>query len=158
MCWRSTFKANSRNSTSKYYHLWRMRRKWGISLAIAHKSSNIIYTLMNKYGSKAQNSENPLILVFWNLICSTSKIILGDNTFSTSMGWRELPEIIEYWDKKTKEIKIRKAQLPNIVHLNEDGWKANIQLRTMIAMIKQEQTNKEGIMNQFYKLNTEAYN
>ena len=44
---------------------------------------------------------------------------------------------------------IKKNRLPNIIYLNEDGWKASIQLRTMFAMIEQKNTNKEQIMNKF---------
>ena len=53
--------------------------------------------------------------------------------------------------------KIVKSQLPNIIHLNEDGWKANIQLRIMIAMINQRRTNKKEIMTKFYELYEEVY-
>lgn len=48
-------------------------------------------------------------------------------------------------------------QLPNIVHLNEDGWKAGIQLRTMFAMLSQENTNQEKIMDELYKLSASIY-
>ena len=44
-----------------------------------------------------------------------------------------------------------------MIHLNENGWKADIQLRTMITMLKQEKTNNEEIMNKFYELYTEVY-
>ena len=30
-----------------------------------------------------------------------------------------------------------------MIYLNEDGWKASIQLRTMIAMINQKNTNEK---------------
>ena len=50
-----------------------------------------------------------------------------------------------------------KGKLPNIIHLNEDGWKANIQLRIMIAMINQRRTNKKEIMEKFYELYEEVY-
>ena len=39
-----------------------------------------------------------------------------------------------------------------MVFLNVDGWKANIQLRTMFAMIAQDNTNKKEIMTKFYEL------
>ena len=43
-----------------------------------------------------------------------------------------------------------KTKLPNVVYLNEDGWKASILLKTMFAMVRQEKTNKKEIMTKFY--------
>ena len=44
--------------------------------------------------------------------------------------------------KKDKDKRTVKSRLPNIVYLNQDGWKADIQLRTMYAMVMQEKTSK----------------
>ena len=56
-----------------------------------------------------------------------------------------------------KGSRITKNRLPNMIYLNEDGWKANIQLRTMYAMINQEKTNKELIMTRMYYLHDIIY-
>ena len=47
-----------------------------------------------------------------------------------------LDSAISRW-KTFKDNQLTKRMLPNVIYLNEDGWKANIQLRTMIAMINQ---------------------
>lgn len=39
-----------------------------------------------------------------------------------------------------------------MVYLRGDGYKANIQVRTMMAMINQKDSNQSEKMTQFYKL------
>ena len=58
-------------------------------------------------------------------------------------GELNLEAVKKEWKKLISSNRIQKSKLPNIVYLNEDGWKASIQLRTMIAMIKQDNTNNE---------------
>ena len=48
---------------------------------------------------------------------------------------------MDEWKNKKGKV-VLKNKLPNIVYLSEDGWKADIQLRTMYAMVKQEKTPK----------------
>ena len=60
--------------------------------------------------------------------------------------------IVKLKENKEQKKVIRK-KLPNMICLNEDGWKACIQLRTMIAMIHQK-TNRDQIMKEFYQLNS----
>ena len=73
------------------------------------------------------------------------------------LGKIGMDQVIESYKVKTGSRKIVKNKLPNIIHLNRDGWKASIQLRTMIAMINQKNTNKEKIMTHFYQLYHEVY-
>ena len=65
------------------------------------------------------------------------------------LGYLDIGIVIEKMKNSTIVVK---NSLPNIIYLNEDGWKASIQLRTMFAMINQQNTNKESIMKQFYQL------
>ena len=65
------------------------------------------------------------------------------------MGKQSFQETIKLWQKKFDE-KVIKNRLPNVVYLNEDGWKASILLRTMFAMVMQEKTNKKEIMIKFF--------
>ena len=72
-------------------------------------------------------------------------------------GYFNVEETIESWKKTKSSSKITKNRLPNIIHLNKDGWKASIQLRTMIAMLNQTNTNEREIMTKFYELDQEVY-
>ena len=72
---------------------------------------------------------------------------IHNKLFPFSIGYA----IIELKENKGQKVIIKK--LPNMICLNEDGWKACIQLRTMIAMIHQK-TNRDQIMKEFYQLNS----
>ena len=64
------------------------------------------------------------------------------------MGKTSFEDTMKEWHKKANK-KIIKSRLPNIVFLNEDGWKANILLTTMFAMVNQK-TNKKQIMTKLF--------
>ena len=57
------------------------------------------------------------------------------NRFHKKIVFYFIPTI-KLWHKRVNE-NVIKNKLPNIVFLNEDGWKASILLRTMIAMVRQ---------------------
>ena len=61
------------------------------------------------------------------------------NAFIGKLGKLYANSTIDCWKKKQP---ITKNKLPNIIYLNEDGWKASIQLRTLFAMVSQANTNK----------------
>ena len=97
-----------------------------------------------------QSNENPgPILQAFNYDLSKKHVLqkLGETSFERTL---------KKWKDKLTGLTIIKSKLPNIVYLNEDGWKASIQLRTLFAMINQK-TNKEQIMGRFYQLASTIY-
>ena len=60
-----------------------------------------------------------------------------DSHVLNKIGMLTFESTLNSWKKKTSTNWILRNQLPNIIYLNEDGWRASIQLRTMEAMLNQ---------------------
>ena len=76
--------------------------------------------------------------------------------FLDKLGMPSVNLTIKYWIEANEKRRI-KDKLPNIIYLNQNGWKSSIQLRTMFAMVKQTNTNTKKIMAMFYELFSAVY-